>query len=54
MRIHIHPSIQRHSDLLAILSGVAIMLVVASGIYLLGASVHVPMQARIFMGPVAI
>jgi hypothetical protein len=46
MRIHIHPSIQRHSDLLTIL-----MFVVGSGIYYLGESVHAPMQARIFAGP---
>jgi hypothetical protein len=36
--------VQRHSDLLAILSLVAIMFVVASGIYYLSKSVHVPMQ----------
>jgi hypothetical protein len=51
MRIHIYPSIRKHSDLLAILSVVAIMFVVGSGIYLLGESVHAPMQARIFAGP---
>ena len=54
MRIHIDPSVQRHSDLLTILSVVAIMVVVGSGIYYLGESVHVPMQARIFTGPVTI
>jgi hypothetical protein len=43
--------LQRHSDLLAILSVVAIMFVVASGIYCLGERVHVPMQTRIFAGP---
>ena len=43
--------VQRHSDLLAILSLVAIMFVVASGIYYLSKSVHVPMQTRIFAGP---
>jgi hypothetical protein len=51
MRIHIHPSVQRHSDLLSILSVVAIMFMVASGIYYLGESVHAPMKARIFAGP---
>jgi hypothetical protein len=44
----------RHSDLLAILSVVAIMFVVASGIYYLGEMVHAPMQARIFAGPATI
>jgi hypothetical protein len=53
MRIHIRPSVQRHSDLLAILSVVAIMFVVGSGIYYLRESVHVPMQTRIFAGPVS-
>jgi hypothetical protein len=48
MRIHIYPAVQ---DLLAILSVVAIMFVVGSGIYYLGESVHAPMQARIFAGP---
>jgi hypothetical protein len=51
VRVHIHPSVERHSDLLAVLSVVAIMFVVASGIYLLGESIHAPMQARIFAGP---
>jgi hypothetical protein len=51
VRIHIHPSVERHSDLLAILSVVAIMIVVGSGIYYLGESIHAPMQARIFAGP---
>jgi hypothetical protein len=45
--------VERHSDLLAILSLVAIMLVVASGIYYLSKSVHVPMQNRIFTGPIS-
>jgi hypothetical protein len=45
--------VQRHSDLLAILSLVAIMFVVASGIYYLGESVHVHMRMRIFTGPVS-
>jgi hypothetical protein len=53
MRIHIHPAVERHSDLLAILSVVAIMVVVGSGIYYLGESIHAPMQARIFAGPVS-
>jgi hypothetical protein len=43
--------VQRHSDLLAILSFVAIMIVVASGIYYLGERIHAPMQTRIFAGP---
>jgi hypothetical protein len=43
--------VQRHSDLLAILSLVAIMFVVGSGIYYLGERVHAPMQTRIFAGP---
>ena len=46
--------LQRHSDLLAILAVVAIMFVVASGIYYLGEMVHAPMQARIFAGPATI
>jgi len=46
--------VQRHSDLLAILSLVAIMFVVASGIYYLSKSVHVPMHTRIFAGPATI
>jgi hypothetical protein len=45
--------VQRHSDLLAILSLVAIMFVVGSGIYYLGERVHAPMQTRIFAGPVS-
>jgi len=45
--------VQRHSDLLAILSCVAIMFVVGSGIYYLGERVHAPMQPRIFAGPVS-
>jgi hypothetical protein len=52
MRLHIRGGyVQRHSDLLAILSVVAIMVVVGSGIYYLGESIHVPMQTRIFAGP---
>jgi hypothetical protein len=45
--------IQRHSDMLAILSFVAIVLLVGSGIYYLGESIHAPMQVRIFAGPVS-
>ena len=53
MHLHIKGGyVQRHSDLLTILSLVAIMFVVGSGIYYLGKSVHVPMQPRIFAGPV--
>ena len=52
MRLHIRGGcVERHSDLLAILSVVAIMVVVGSGIYYLGESIHVPMQTRIFAGP---
>lgn len=51
VRIHIHPAVQKHSDLLAILSVVAIVFVVGSGIYYLGESVHARVQARIFAGP---
>ena len=43
--------VQRHSDVLAILSLVAIVFVVGSGIYYLGERVHTPMQTRIFTGP---
>jgi hypothetical protein len=49
--VRIHQSVERHSDLLAILSVVAIMVVVGSGIYYLGESIHAPMQTRIFAGP---
>jgi hypothetical protein len=45
--------VQRHSDLLAILSLVAIMLLVGSAIFYLGESLHVPAQPRIFAGPVS-
>ena len=45
--------LQRHSDLLAILSFVAITIVVGSGIYYLGERIHAPMQTRIFAGPVS-
>jgi hypothetical protein len=54
--VHLHIKggyVQRHSDLLAILSAVAIMFVVGTGIYYLGESIHVPMQTRIFTGPVS-
>jgi hypothetical protein len=45
--------VQRQSDLMAILSLVAIMLVVGAGIYYLGESLHVHMRMRIFAGPVS-
>jgi hypothetical protein len=45
--------VQRHSDLLAILSLAAIVFVVGAGIYYLGEKVHAPMQTRIFAGPVS-
>jgi len=45
--------VRRYSDLLAILSLVAIVFVVGSGIYFLGESIHVPMHTRIFTGPVS-
>ena len=45
--------VQRHSDLLALLSFVAITIVVGSGIYYLGERIHAPMQTRIFAGPVS-
>ena len=44
---------QRHSELLAILSLVAIMFVVASAVFYLGVSFHVPAQPRIFAGPIS-
>jgi hypothetical protein len=54
VRLHIKGGyVQKHSDLLAILSLVAIMFVVGSGIFYLSKSVHVPMQTRIFAGPVS-
>ena len=45
--------VQRHSDLLAILSLVAIMVLVGSAIFYLGESLHVPAHPRIFAGPVS-
>jgi hypothetical protein len=45
--------VQRHSDLLAILSLVAIMILVGSAIFYLGERFHVPAQPRIFAGPVS-
>ena len=45
--------VQRHSDLLAILSVVAIVFMVGAGIYYLGERIHAPMQPRIFAGPVS-
>jgi hypothetical protein len=44
---------RRHSDLLAILSLVAVMLVVGSAIFYLGERFHVPAHPRIFAGPVS-
>ena len=38
--------VQRHSDLLAILSVVAIVFMVGAGIYYLGESAHVHMRMR--------
>jgi hypothetical protein len=45
--------VQRHSDLLAILSLTAVMFLVGFGIFSLGESIHVPAQPRIFAGPVS-
>ena len=45
--------VQRHSDLLAILSLVAIMVLVGCAIFYLGETFHVPAQPRIFAGPVS-
>jgi hypothetical protein len=45
--------VQRHSDLLAILSLTAVMFLVGIGIFRLGESFHVPAQTRIFAGPVS-
>jgi hypothetical protein len=54
MRLHFTGGyVQRHSDLLAILSLVAIMLLVGSGIFYLGEKFHVPAHPRIFAGPVS-
>ena len=44
---------QRHSELLAILSLVAIMIVVGFAIFYLGETFHVPAHPRIFAGPVS-
>jgi hypothetical protein len=46
--------LQRHSDLLALVSAVAVMFVVASGIYYLSKTVNAPMHTRIFAGPATI
>jgi len=54
MRIHIHPSIQRHSDLLAILSGRSNYVVVASGSLLTRCKRPRAQASWIFTGPVAI
>jgi hypothetical protein len=54
VRLHIRDRyVQRHSDLLAILSLTAVMFLVGFGIFSLGESIHVPAQARIFAGPVS-
>ena len=54
VRLHIKDGyVQRHSDLLAILSVAAVMFLVGFGILCLGESVHVPAQTRIFAGPVS-
>jgi hypothetical protein len=54
MRLHIKGGgLQRHSDLLAILSLAAVMFLVGSGILYFGESIHVPAQTRIFAGPVS-
>jgi hypothetical protein len=45
--------VQKHSDLLAILSLVAIMVLVGSALLYLGESFNVPVQPRIFAGPVS-
>jgi hypothetical protein len=45
--------VERHSDMLAILSFVAIVFLMGSGIYYLGESIHSPVQPRIFAGPVS-
>jgi hypothetical protein len=45
--------VQRHSDLLAILSLVAMIFLVGLGIFCLRESIHVPAQTRIFAGPVS-
>ena len=44
----------RRSDMLAILSAVAVVFGVASGICYLSKSVNAPMHTRIFAGPVTI
>jgi hypothetical protein len=54
VRLHIKDGyLQRHSDLLAILSLTTMMFLVGFGIFCLGESFHVPAQARIFTGPVS-
>jgi hypothetical protein len=45
--------VQRHSDLLAILSLTTVMFLVGFGIFCLGESFHVPAQTRIFTGPIS-
>jgi hypothetical protein len=54
VRLHIRDgSVQRHSDLLAILSLTAVVLLVGFAIFSLGESIQVPAQPRIFAGPVS-
>jgi hypothetical protein len=45
--------VERHSEMLAIVSLVAIVFLVGSGIYYLGESIHAQVQPRIFAGPVS-
>jgi hypothetical protein len=45
--------VERHSDMLAILSFVAIVFLVGSGIYYLSESIHAQVHPRIFAGPVS-
>jgi hypothetical protein len=54
MRLHIKAGyVQRHGDLLAILSLAAVVFLIGFGILCLGESVHVPAQTRLFAGPVS-
>jgi len=53
VRLHIRDGyVQRHSDLLAILSLTAVKFL-GFGIFSAGESIHVPAQPRIFAGPVS-
>jgi hypothetical protein len=45
--------VERHSDMLAILSFVAVVFLVGSGIYCLRESIHAQAQPSIFAGPVS-